>query len=316
MRGGWTNPDVAMWFGDYSDVVLDRIGDRLESVATINEPWCIAWLSHFLRQHAPGICDIVAAAQAMHHVLLAHAEAMDRMRERGQKNLGIVLNFEYAQSLDNSPSNIAAATTHDAIFNRWFIEAISKGSYPAEALKGLSPHLPTGWEKDMERIRQPIDWLGVNYYTRQILSHDPNASWPSYKATPGNLQKTDMGWEVFPQGLGDILSRLKNDYIGNLPIYVTENGMARNDVCEGNVVNDPERWNFIQEHLDEIRHAISKGAHVQGYLYWSLLDNYEWAFGYEKRFGLVHVDFATQKRTPKQSYHKYIRAFSNLHETA
>ncbi len=308
-EGGWTNPDIAKWFGDYSDIVLDRIGDRLETVATLNEPWCIAWLSHFLGQHAPGFRDIRASARAMHHVLLAHAEVMDRMRKRGQKNLGIVLNFEYAQSLDNSPPNIAAASTFDAIFNRWFIEAMFMGSYPTEALKGLSPYLPVGWEKDMERIRQPLDWLGVNYYTRQILSHDPDTGWPSYKSTPGNLQKTDMGWEVFPQGLGKLLSWLKSDYIGNLPIYVAENGMARNDLCEGDTVNDPERWKFIQQHLSEIRQSISKGINVQGYFYWSLLDNFEWAFGYEKRFGLVHVDFATQKRTPKQSYYKFKTAF-------
>jgi len=245
----------------------------------------------------------------MHHVLLAHGEAMERMRRRGQKNLGIVLNFEYAQPLDNSPQNIAAAATFDAIFNRWFIEAISKGSYPDEALSGLSPYLPAGWEEDMERIHQPLDWLGVNYYTRQILSHAPDESWPHYKSTPGDLPKTDMRWEVYPQGLGDILCRLKDDYVGGLPIYVTENGMARNDQCEDNVIDDPERSEFIQSHLTEIQQAINKGTNVQGYFYWSLLDNYEWAFGYEKRFGLIHVDFSTQKRTPKQSYYEFKTAF-------
>jgi beta-glucosidase len=309
-EGGWTNPDIAMWFGDYSDVVLDRIGDRIESVATLNEPWCVAWLSHFLGHHAPGSRDIRATAQAMHHVLLAHSEAMERMRRRGQKNLGIVLNFEYAQSLDNSPPNITAAATFDAIFNRWFIEALTKGSYPEEALKGLSPYLPVGWEKDMDRIRQPLDWLGVNYYTRQILSYAPDANWPHYKTTPGDLQKTDMGWEVFPQGLDKLLRRLKNDYVGELPIYVTENGMARNDHCGNAVIDDSERWKFIQKHLNEIREAIHEGINIQGYFYWSLLDNYEWAFGYEKRFGLIHVDFVTQKRTPKQSYYELKSAFA------
>ncbi len=309
-KGGWTNPDIVKWFGDYSDTVLDRIGDRLETVATFNEPWCVTWLSHFLGHHAPGVRDIRATARAMHHVLLAHAEVMERMRNRGQKNLGIVLNFEYAQSLDNSAANVAAAATYDAIFNRWFIEAISKGHYPAEALEGLAPYLPAGWEKDLERIHQPLDWVGVNYYTRQKLSHDPESNWPFYKSTPGDLQKTDMGWEIFPQGLGEFLGRLKMDYVGDLPIYVTENGMARNDHSTGASVEDFERWDFIQQHLSEIKTAISNGVNVQGYFYWSLLDNYEWAFGYEKRFGLVHVDFDTQKRTPKQSYHKYKSAFT------
>ena len=309
-EGGWTNPDIALWFGDYTDVVLDRIGDRIETVATINEPWCITWLSHFLGQHAPGLQDIRATARAMHHVLLAHSEAMERMRRRGQKNLGIVLNFEYAQSLDDAPQNTSAAATFDAIFNRWFIEAITKGSYPDDAFNGLAPYLPTGWEQDMERIHQPLDWLGVNYYTRQILSHEPNSSWPHYKTTPGDLQKTDMDWEVYPKGLGDILCRLKKDYVGDLPIYVAENGMARNDQPEGDLINDPERSEFIQRHLVEVHQAIKNGINVQGYFHWSLLDNYEWAFGYEKRFGLVHVDFDTQKRTPKQSYYMFKDAFA------
>ena len=177
----------------------------------------------------------------------------------------------------------------------------------------MAPHLPDGWENDMERIQQPISWLGVNYYTRQILSHDPYGGWPNYKSTPGDLSKTSMGREVYPKGLGELLCRLKNDYIGDLPIYVTENGMARNDVCESSAVSDPERWNFIQQHLKEVRHAIGKGANIQGYFYWSLLDNFEWAFGCEKRFGLVHVDFATQNRTPKQSYYDFVNAFGKKH---
>lgn len=309
-KGGWQNPDIAKWFGDYTDIILDRIGDRIESVATLNEPWCVAWLSHFLGQHAPGLCEIRAAARAMHHVLLAHAESMERMRKRGQKNLGIVLNFEHAQSLDNSPANIEAAATFDAIFNRWFIEAISTGSYPSEAMAGLALHMPEGWEKDLERIHQPIDWLGVNYYTRQILSYESNSDWPHYKSNPGKLPKTDMDWEIFPQGLSMILNRLKNDYIGDLPIYVTENGMAGNDKIVGAKVADTERWDFIQSHLGAVRQAMDSGCNVRGYFYWSLLDNYEWAFGYDKRFGLVHVDFETQKRTPKQSYYNYMDAFS------
>ncbi len=162
----------------------------------------------------------------------------------------------------------------------------------------------------MERIRQPIDWLGVNYYTRQILSHDPDVGWPYYKTTPGDLPKTDMGWEIYPQGLGGFLDRLKSEYVGNLPIYVTENGMARNDHRKNDIVKDPERWDFVQQHLSQIQHAVSKGINVQGYFYWSLLDNFEWAFGYEKRFGLIHVDFATQKRSPKQSYYKFMNAFA------
>lgn len=309
-KGGWTNPEIANWFGDYTDVVLDRIGDRVESVATLNEPWCVAWLSHFLGQHAPGLRDIRAAARAMHHVLLAHAEAMDRMRSRGQKNLGIVLNFECAESLNAEPENLAAIANFDAIFNRWFIEALSFGECPKEALTGLAPHLPKGWGTDMERIRQPIDWLGVNYYTRQILSHNPAGRWPNYKTNIGELPKTDMDWEVYPRGLGKLLNRLKNDYVGELPIYVTENGMARDDGNSHTVIRDMERSDYIQSHIEEIHKAIGRGVNIQGYFYWSLLDNFEWAFGYDKRFGLVGVDFVTQERFPKQSYFDFVRAFA------
>ena len=308
--GGWRHPDIGHWFGDYCDVVLDRIGDRVASVATFNEPWCITWLSHFLGHHAPGMHDIGAAAQSMHRVLVAHGIAMERLRARGQENLGIVLNFEHAQAVDLHHENQTAAARFDAIFNRWFIQAITQGSYPAPALAGLEPHLPAGWQGEMAAIQQPLDWLGVNYYTRQILADDPTAPWPHYRSVPGELPKTDMGWEVYPDGLGQILNRLKDDYIGDLPIYVTENGMARADHITAGKLNDTERSHFIQAHLQEIHRAIETGANVMGYFYWSLLDNYEWAFGYEKRFGLVHVDFETQKRLPKQSYYDYKAAFA------
>ena len=309
-QGGWRNPDCAKWFGDYSDIVLDQIGDRVASVATFNEPWCITWLSHFLGHHAPGMKDIAAAAKSMHNVLLAHGHAIERMRARNQENLGIVLNFEHAQSVDQSPANLAATARFDAIFNRWFIEAITKGSYPTEALEGLEPHLPAGWQSDLDQIKQPIDWLGANYYTRQNVAHDTTEPWPSNKGIVGSLPKTDMGWEIYPQGLGQFLKRLSRDYVGDLPIYVTENGMALDDRVVDDAVDDAQRWRFIQEHLREIRTAITNGANVKGYFYWSLLDNYEWAFGYEKRFGLVHVDFDSQTRLPKNSYHAYKAAFA------
>lgn len=310
-KGGWQNSNIANWFADYAEIVLAKIGDRIETVATINEPWCVAWLSHFEGHHAPGLRDIKATALAMHHVLLAHAKALERLRSLKQKNLGIVLNFEHAQSLDTSPKSIEATATFDAIFNRWFAQAIFHGTYPKEALEGLAPHLPQNWEKDLKTINQPIDWLGVNYYTRQILSHDPNAPWPHYKSTPGPMAKTAMDWEIFPQGLGDVLQKLKEVHVGSLPLYVTENGMAGIDCIQDGEISDADRWSFIQHHLRQVHTAIKNGINVKGFFYWSLLDNYEWAHGYEKRFGLVHVDFSTQKRTPKSSYNNYMRNFSD-----
>ncbi|MEM1237828.1 MAG: GH1 family beta-glucosidase [Pseudomonadota bacterium] len=301
--GGWRNPDVAQWFADYVEIIAGKIGDRTASIATLNEPWCVAWLSHFLGAHAPGLADIRAAARAMHHVMAAHGAAMTRLREMGQKNLGIVLNFEHCTPASDRPEDVAAAARNDAIYNRWFIEAITKGTYPAEALEGLEPHMPAGWQDDMAEISQPMDWLGVNYYTRSLLSHAEDQPWPHLAGTQGDLPKTQMGWEIYPEGLAGILKRLKDDYVGDLPIMVTENGMAWDDHVENGAVYDPERMGFVDGHLQACQDAIADGVNLTGFFYWSLLDNYEWAFGYEKRFGMVHVDFETLERTPKATYY-------------
>ncbi|MDG1866842.1 MAG: GH1 family beta-glucosidase [Yoonia sp.] len=302
-QGGWTNRDTVMRFGDFTDVITDRIGDRMASIATINEPWCVAFLSHFLGHHAPGLRDIRAATRAMHHITLAHGEAMTRMRAKGMENCGIVLNFDHTTPLDDRPDSIKAAATQDAIYNRWFIEAITKGTYPAEALAGFAPYMPDGWQNDMAQISQPIDFLGVNYYTRHRVTHDPDMPWPSLADEPGDLPVTQMDWEIYPEGLYDFLTRMARDYVGNLPLYVTENGMAWDDTVENGAVFDPERTKFVSDHIMAAKRAIDDGANVAGFFYWSLLDNYEWAFGYEKRFGMIHVDFETLERTPKASYY-------------
>ncbi|MCA0044975.1 GH1 family beta-glucosidase [Celeribacter litoreus] len=301
--GGWTHPDIAQWFGDFAEIIDDKIGDRLASVATINEPWCVSYLSHMLGHHAPGLRNIRAAARSMHHVLKAHGEAITRLRARGRDNLGIVINFEHTQPASDAPEDIAAATRQDAINNRWFIEAVAKGQYPTEALEGLEAHLPNGWQDDMAAISQPIDWLGVNYYFRQLVAHDATETWPSTKPVQGHLATTQMGWEILPDGLYALLMRLKNDYVGDLPIMVTENGMAWDDHVRNGIVEDSERCAYIRDHMGAMQRAINDGANLTGFFYWSLLDNYEWAFGYERRFGMIHVDFETLKRTPKASYH-------------
>lgn len=303
LQGGWANRDVAGWFTDYAQVVQDRIGDRVASIATINEPWCVAWLSHFIGAHAPGLRDIRAASHAMHHVLLAHGTAVEALRAKGADTLGIVLNFETATPASDSAEDRAAAARGDAIYNRWFIEAIAGEGYPAEAMEGLAPHMPEGWQEDMARIATPIDWLGVNYYTRANYAADPRAPWPASKTVEGPLPKTAMGWEIRPEGLHEFLLRLAQGPARGLPIYVTENGMAGDEVMADGKVPDPVRIGYIDGHLKAARQAIADGVDLRGFFYWSLLDNYEWAFGYDKRFGLVHVDYDTQVRTPKASYH-------------
>jgi beta-glucosidase len=310
-RGGWANRDTALHFADFAATITQRLGDRVESIATINEPWCVAWLSHFIGAHAPGLRDIRATARAMHHILLAHGLAVERLREAGQENLGIVLNFDYAQPATDSADDHQAAARWDGIMNRWFIEGVTKGAYPQIVLDGLGPHMPDRWQDDMGLIGQKLDWLGVNYYTRHLHAHDPAAPWPHLADVPGPLPKTQMGWEIYPDGLQHFLTRLARDHVGDLPIYVTENGMANADLVEDGAVSDDIRTDFLFSHLAATRRAMDAGANVKGFFYWSLLDNYEWAEGYAKRFGLVHVDFDSLKRTPKSSYHALARALAH-----
>ncbi|AUR02757.1 beta-glucosidase A [Phaeobacter inhibens] len=300
--GGWRNAEIANWFGDYAEVIMGRIGDRMYSAAPINEPWCVGWLSHFLGHHAPGLRDIRATARAMHHVMLAHGTGIQAMRALGMSNLGGVFNLEWATPVDDSEAAQQAAARYDAIYNGFFLGGAFHGRYPDLALEGLEPHLPKGWQDDFATITAPVDWCGLNYYTRKQIAPDAGP-WPQYAEVNGPLPKTQMGWEIYPQGLYDFLTRTAHDYTGDLPLIVTENGMANADVVTKGKVEDAARITFVDDHLDAVRRAIADGVPVQGYFLWSLLDNYEWALGYEKRFGLVHVDFETLKRTPKASYH-------------
>ena len=309
-KGGWTNRDTCFRFADFAEAITRKLGDRVSAIATINEPWCVSWLSHFWGIHAPGMRDIRATARSMHHILLAHGAAVERLRGMGQPNLGIVLNFDYAQPASASAEDQTAAAQWDGVFNRWFIEGITKGTYPANVLEGLGPHMPDAWQDDMPLIGQRLDWLGVNYYTRHINAHDATAPWPHLKDGQGDLPKTQMGWEIYPDGLHHFLTRMARDYVGDLPLYVTENGMANADVLQDGAVSDDVRTDFLFSHLEATKRAIADGANVKGFFYWSLLDNYEWAEGYEKRFGLVHVDYQTLARVPKSSYHALARALA------
>jgi beta-glucosidase len=307
--GGWRNRDIADWFADYTEVVMGRIGDRLWSAAPINEPWCVSWLSHFLGHHAPGIRDIRATARAMHHVGLAHGRSIAAMRGLGIGNLGAVCNMEYAAPADTSAAAAAAAQLYDGYYNRWFLSAMFKGEYPADVLEGLAPHMPADWQDDMATIAAPVDWVGINYYTRKLIAPAPGP-WPAHQEVAGPLPKTEMGWEIYPEGLEFFLRRTAQDYSGDLPIYVTENGMAGLDNLVGGAVNDAARIDYLSQHLAAVQKVAADGVPVKGYFTWSLLDNYEWALGYEKRFGLIHVDFETLQRTPKASYHALSRALT------
>ena len=302
-RGGWMNRDIANWFADYAQLVGQKFGDRLHATATINEPWCVAFLSHYLGAHAPGYRDVRAASRAMHHVLLAHGTGIAALRAEGAGNLGIVLNLEKTEPGSDRPEDAAAAEMGDALFNGWYLGGVLKGAYPELLTRTLAPYLPAGYENDMATVSAPLDWLGINYYTRGLYVADPGNRLFGTGKIKGPLETNDLGWEIYPKGLTDLLVRVGRDYT-KLPIYVTENGMSEDD--------DSRRVQFYDRHLKAILDARQQGADVRGYFAWSLIDNYEWAEGYTSRFGIVHVDYETQKRTPKGSY----RAFQGmLHNT-
>lgn len=307
--GGWRNRDIADWFADYTEVLMRRIGDRVWSAAPINEPWCVAWLSHFLGFHAPGLRDIRATARAMHHVGLAHGQSIQVMRGLGMGNLGAVCNFEYAEPADQTPKSISAARLYDGYYNRWFLSAMFRKEYPMDVLEGLLPHMPDKWQDDMETIGAPVDWAGLNYYTRKLIGA-VEGPWPAHQEVAGPLAKTEMGWEIYPDGLAFFLKRTHQEYTKGIPLYVTENGMAAPDKLVAGEIHDLDRIAYLAAHLGAVRRALAAGVPVAGYFTWSLLDNYEWSLGYDKRFGLIHVDFESLQRTPKASYHALSRALA------
>ena len=299
--GGWCNADMPNWFADFTHTVMSLIGDRVWGAAPINEPWCVGWLSHFLGIHAPGKRDIRSTARAMHHILCAHGRSIEVMRSLGMKNLGAVCNFEYAIPADDSVKAQAAADLYDQYYNQFFVSGMFHKCYPNRILEAFEPHLPAGWQNDFSTISTPLDWLGVNYYTCKRLA-SCSGLWPSHIEVEGPLPKTTMGWEIYPRGLYHFLTWLHQNYSGNLPLYVTENGRSSDDSVVAGEVLDTDRIDYISAHVQQVQKAMFAGVPVKGYMVWSMLDNYEWSLGYEKRFGLVHVDFDTFKRTPKNSY--------------
>jgi beta-glucosidase len=299
-RGGWMNRDTTKAFADYAAQVSRHFGDRLESIATFNEPWCVTVLSHFLGIHAPGYRDVRATARAMHHVLLAHGLGITAMRDEGIKDkLGIVVNMEKAEPFSQSPQDIEAAALGDDIFNRFFLDGAVKGTYPERVTKILEPYLPANWQDDMKVMSPSLDWIGINYYTRSLYKHDDRVPVFPFTQSRGDLEKSNVGWEVYPQALTEFLVRASKDYPG-LPIYVTENGMSETD--------ESKRIAFFNKHFGAIRDAQAQGADVRGHIAWTLIDNFEWAEGYEPKFGIVGMDPATRDRVPKESY----RAFQQM----
>ena len=304
--GGWENQDTCKHFADYSYFVSQQFGDKFEKVATINEPWCVSWLSHYLGEHAPGKKDLKSAVLTMHNILLAHGLSLQALKSNRPHKIGIVLNNQYPEPFNQEPDNLNALQLFDEIHNRWFSDAIFKGSYPKLALEVLGNNLSKNFNEDLKIISHPLGWVGLNYYTRSIIKYKNSEDGINYQTLRGSLKKTDMDWEFYPTGLSYFIKRISNEYSNQIPIYITENGMANNDELNArNEVNDLDRVEYFHLHLQEILNCLNEGLNIKGYFAWSLLDNYEWAFGYSKRFGLVFVDFENFKRIPKKSYYEF-----------
>ena len=305
-EGGWLNRETAQHFAVYAAEVAKRFGNRLASIATHNEPWCTANLGYGNAQFAPGVADAKKAIQVSHHLLLSHGLAMQSMRKiSSTAQLGIVLNQWTADAATDSPADQALAKLEYARSVQWFMDPIFKGKYPEYAIQAHGDNAPEIHQGDLEVIHQKIDFLGVNYYFRAYCSAEVPPKLP-----PAKQGVTDMGWEIYPQGLYELLIALKSEY-ELPPIYITENGMANQDEVKDGIISDNERIAFVTSHLSALKQAMSEGVDVRGYFLWSLLDNFEWNSGYTKRFGIVHVDYANQKRTLKESAKWYKEFIEN-----
>jgi beta-glucosidase len=297
--GGWPSRDTAEAFVEYAEAVVGRLGDRVTRWITHNEPWVAAWLGYGWGILAPGRTSDDDAVAAAHHLLLSHGWAVDVLRrEVPGAEVGITLNLTHAEPATESDADADAARQVDAHMNRWFLDPLFRGEYPTDL-----PYAPPVRPGDLETIAAPLDFLGVNYYFR-VLAEANGGDFPVFAHVPGATY-TDMGWEVYPEGFYACLVRVARDYEPPA-IYVTENGAAFADVrLHDGSVSDPERRDFLAGHLGAVQRAIAAGAPVQGYYVWSLLDNFEWAYGYAKRFGIVFVDYPTLARVPKESFHWY-----------
>lgn len=318
-KGGWVKRDTAYAFADYAELMARRLGDRVGWWQTQNEPWCIAFLGYGVGAHAPGIQDMSVIGTVGHHVLLAHGLALPRLRAHVHPGaqVGITANFTPAYAADEQPVTLMAVEKANRE-NRWFTDPLFKGTYPAGLFADLGTTPPPIQDGDMELICAPIDFLGVNNYTRTLYqaTEDGSAS-QVVDPVPGALY-TEMPWEVYPQALRNLLVWLHTEYAPRA-LIVTENGAAFVDDWDGRSepIHDPLRVAYVHDHIQAVGEAIERGAPVKGYFAWSLTDNYEWAFGYSKRFGLVYVDYPSQRRIAKESarwYASFIRRQHELHE--
>jgi beta-glucosidase len=314
-KGGWPARDTAERFAEYAALVHDSLHDRIRFWTTLNEPWCSAFLGYASGHHAPGRREPAAALAAAHHLMLGHGLAIEAMRgQDGASSLGITLNLYPVEPATDAPADVDAARRVDAISNRIFLDPLLRGRYPDDLPGDVASVSDMGYVRDGDEkiMSAPLDVLGVNYYSRNVVratgtgraSSGRASAWvgsEDVEQVARGLPTTEMGWEIDPQGLYDVLERVHREY-GPIPLYVTENGAAfADEPGPDGTVADPRRVEYLDSHFRVARRAVDDGIDLRGYFVWTLMDNFEWAWGFSKRFGLIHVDYATQRRTPKDS---------------
>ncbi|WP_406144565.1 GH1 family beta-glucosidase [Streptomyces sp. NBC_01012] len=305
-RGGWAARDTAHHLAAYASVLAERLGDRVTRWATLNEPLCSAWIGHLEGRMAPGITDLTTAVRAAYHLLLGHGLATEAIRAAAPgARVGIVNNLSTVAPASDSAEDIAAARRMDGHTNRWWLDPVHGRGFPEDMVDIYGVDLPVR-DGDLRTIATDLDWLGLNYYFPAVVEDDPDGPAPfARQVDRSHRPRTGMDWEVDASGIESLLLRLTEEY-GARELYVTENGSSYPDVIGADgVIDDSERIAYLHDHLAACARAARKGAPLAGYYAWSLLDNYEWAYGYDKRFGLVHVDYGTQRRTVKASGRSY-----------
>ncbi|MFD1788039.1 GH1 family beta-glucosidase [Sphingomonas floccifaciens] len=309
-RGGWLNRDIADWFVEYARVLFERLDGRVKKWVTLNEPWVVSDGGYLHGALAPGHKNMFEAPIASHNMMRAHGAAVKLYREIGAHEIGLVVNIEPKYPASDSAEDQAATVRADAYMNRQYLDPAMLGRYPDEMREIFGVAWPDFPADDLALIRQKLDFVGINYYTRNVVT-DGDGFLLRTAPVKQDATYTETGWEVYPRGLTDLLLWFKDRY-GDLPLYITENGAAFYDPpqAEDGAVHDPLRVSYLKKHWAAVSDAIAAGVDVRGYMLWSLFDNLEWSLGYTKRFGMVHVNFATQERTPKDSAKLYTQVIA------
>ncbi len=315
-EGGWTSRATVTAFARYVEIVTKKLGDRVKDWMTHNEPWVVAYVGHLFGSHAPGLCSLKTALAVAHGILLSHGKAVPVIRACSPgAQVGIVHNLEWVEPATSSEEDVAAAGRHDGAFNRWFLDPVFRGQYPPDMMAWFDGALPEIRDGDLEAMSVPIDFLGVNYYTRRIMAHDPAGRGTQGRSVlaarqvhwPFTARADFEEWEIAPEGLYRTLLRVAREYKPAF-LYVTENGTSLPDAPgPDGAFHDAARRRYVAQHAAAVHQAIADGVDVRGYFLWSFMDNFEWGFGYSKRFGITYVDYQTQKRTVKDSGSWYSR---------